>query len=1232
MAVVWSENFSGTIGTDVENYGFSALTNAGRATISSGNSLQIKGGKINNFASTEAITVGGQWTNFSFPGSGGSTGGSTGKSSIVMPDGSTNGYRYTYAGWGTGTSAWSGIKQNINLARGVPWTLSVWAATESGTTTIRPYIYDDGQTLTLSSNDIVITTTPTRISATITVPSTGTTVGGTVGFGQGTTNNGATVVFWGAQLESGSVASPYRKMDNTSAVSVFQFWTKDVGVVNQSLECDILTSGGSDQSDLCILPLALRVQDTSHYIGIAYYKSNLIITNPNYTTLYTVGLPQGTTPPFRLRAEAVDNKIFLFIGPAGIRFPTQRLGSTSGYNINATDWSTSTKVGFGFHYYNATANVVVSDNYEANPSASYINPIKGRSETDGSDFTSVLPAADSHNDPAWYEPFQSNQGAVENRGFKRWSSTGYAIDNYNHNNALGYQVVPNRITESNDLMHSSWQLIGGATRLGYVSDPVFETGSPGTRIHFNTGTLSGIRNVPVDSVPGSGNGGTVYNTFSCYVAAVSGTTSVRLGAIARNVNYSTQYSSDFTVTTTPQRLSFTAVQKSILGAMGWYGAIVSNSALNSADVVAWGYQIEYGNTLTAFRSFGSSNINPGIWTKPVQSPRQYVECDIFPPYDYPATAMRPILAAVRVMAPKDFVGVYMGSNGNDLRLYVPGRIDRSIGTLSSPTRFRIEANNNEIQVFTGPAGVRDAHNLFYQTTLAEDIYTGFLTSTDTGWGIDPISSEIRYPKIADTYESGANIGPFRHYMTPTKGRSDTRADTVQRVDLAWVENFDAPVGTALVDLGFQWKSTEFQGDPRKAVVGSNHRLTLLSSVKSSAIWYKPTSSLNHFVEADITAYPLVEYEYPLIIRAYSSEHFIGIWFEQDNLVLGYRYASTNVVLTRVPKNTLTLPFRLRLEAKGHYIYAFRSTTSSGGVANQSIGNSAGYRIDDAAPLLLMSDNAGMGRVNDIQADNIADNYFAGISYIASSNIPSSSIYKGTSPTRARTGVADDIARPYVFKATSGTRVPDPEQITIEFNQDVTPISARTETLARVPDIQPEAVSYTTADRAVVTVDIVIVNRARSESSAEFYHEPATVPSGQIGRSETLGDSVTTQIHTTIFEDKDTTVPGEIHNPSRSKRAHSTTRANRAPVNGLSVVDGTTDPNGGFTNNRSETKAGIPGLRPERFVHGVTARSDTLGRATFAAIAFYLDPDGARSPTRADGPNAAEDEYRPWLFT
>lgn len=1225
-------DFSQPAGTDITNLGFKASDNAGSATINGSGQLQFTGGAYNLFDNSEIISPPGSWSVFSFPGPGGAEASAGPKSTQIMPDGSTNGYIFNFAGYGSNTGAWSGINKIMSFSRGVTYTMSVWASVPSGTGNFRFYYFDYPNNTTVASSNIELTETPTRVSWTFTVPGTGNTgTNSTLGFAQGLAPFTPQVIFWGGQLERSPILTGYRNSTNRSPNSTFIYY--DAGVSDHYVEIDILPTAIASH-----WPIVLRGDPSVRYdsssakgLTIGINSGTLRLGTAGGSTLRTFSSstwPNGSfSQPFRIRAETAGDRVFIYVGAIGTK--PDFLLTPGGYQVANTVWSpTSTLSGMGWRAW-AGGTTTVLDNLEMGVSPAYITPADARSATKGSSPTSILPAPDSHNIPGWIEPFESNAGSLENRGFKTVGTGSiWAMDNYSawgrRLSLNGSQI--NRLTQSNDLMNPAWAIIGGAQKLGYSPDKMFQGRADGTIIRFAPGVLSGIQSTPDATIPGSGSGGVVNNTFSCYIASVSGQTSVRLRAVGRNGNYSTQTSNDIVVNETPKRITFTATQNSsIIGAMGWHASLVQNSTLDSADVVVWGFQAEYGTTASELDAVGNNAFSK-LWVKPVKTPRQYIEFDWLGGTSF-AGGTEFIPAALRVMNASDFVGLLVDSpgRGGTMYLYSPGRFKQAI-SLNGTTytgRIRLEIQGDKIQVFTGPMQGRDAKNFLTDYKTGEDLYPGYMTATDTGWSIQKGSSTGSYYAygIVDNYESGDNIGPARFFLTPTDARSETRTDRIGRVDLAWTETFDAPAGTPLVDLGFEWKSTEFMGDPKKAVVGSNGRLTLLSSTKSSAIWTKSTISLNHFVECDITAYPLVNLEFPIVIRAATSEHFIGVWFDDNDLVIGNRYASTTTEYVRVPKSGLTLPFRLRLEVKGHFVYAFRG--AAGLSANVRIGSSTGYRIDpNATPLLMTSNRSGVGRINDIQADNISDNYIAGIAMIASKITTP----RGTrSETFTENPFVDGISRPIGRKGRSETRQGRMEDDTITFEQFVTPVTGLSETRADIMPIQPEAISYTRSDVAVVTTDRVVIEKTASETRADEWHEPSTVDVVSVGRSETRADVIPkASVHVFIYSDPKQ-VPGWVDRPKYIRVGRSQTRADVMPLNGLIEID--------IQDAKSRTRADQVTVKPQRFVNGIEARSSTIAEATFAAVVFVINPHDARSETRADGPTPEQNEtYRPWLFT
>jgi hypothetical protein len=141
-------------------------------------------------------------------------------SSIIMPDGSTNGVMVqTYAVAnlsGANNGIYFGFPSTSFMVRGNVYTASVWVACDSSggfpsTTTMRFSFYGDAATFPTSfSEDFVVTTTPRRVSFTFVANNNTASTFENVAFGNGSgVPAAAKLVFWGAQLVDGNTAGPY---------------------------------------------------------------------------------------------------------------------------------------------------------------------------------------------------------------------------------------------------------------------------------------------------------------------------------------------------------------------------------------------------------------------------------------------------------------------------------------------------------------------------------------------------------------------------------------------------------------------------------------------------------------------------------------------------------------------------------------------------------------------------------------------------------------------------------------------------------------------------------------------------------------------------------------------------------------------------------------------------------------------------------------------------------------
>ena len=1227
---VWSEDFSSTPGTLMTELGFTSLTNRGLAYVSDTGTLALATTATSNnkLYDTEAMASV-NWV----VANGGSF---SGKSSQIMPDGSTNGQKFSFEA----LTVWHGFDQVSKgqaIARATPYTLSCWVSCETGEEKFRFIARDVSNNIIISSPDITVTTTPTRYSFTFQFTGTGTIGNARFGFINATDKAARELVFWGAQLERFNRMTPYRGNAASGGSETTALWTKDIGSLDQEMECDVFKTAAE------YVLMAFRVSAWNNFLGVLFTSTSAssanIILRVGSNTSGGVGISfnENITLPVRIKIRIYNNKLYAFKGPVGSS-PTTQIGNLDGYDLTTlfTTLQPSTLSGFGYKTTNTDTVIVdVADNYVANKII-VVNGVESRSETT-SEPAMVLPASDNHNVPNWVDSFGSSKGEITNIGFTKHISAGILTD---ANGRLGRVAqVFNHAYESNDPMDDSWILMNSATKDGYSSAVLFPYAQKGVKFNFGSNPDGQVR-VNTNESSGYIGSSNTDKVFSVWLATESGETTVRIGT-ANHTN--TLYGlNEVTVTTTPQRFYATInspftnfFSSGSSRSINIRGIVANNVSGTSQPVVAWGAQIENGTTPREFYANGTKRIPSVIYTKPVSSPRQYVEFDVLgsvsnllPNY---------ILAALRVVDCDRFVGIYY-SNGS-FYTYVPGRSDTLICSYVSTTgnlRVRFEIFNNRIQVFTGPTNARDPQVVIGEIFLPEDLYDGFSTATLTGMGIKTISRStsndfngLAATSFADNYESGGNIGPDRHWVTPVDAVSSTRSDVVLPVDLVWVESFDEPEGTALFDMGFTFETTEINGNPRTAVVGSSNRLTLLSSSLSAAIWVKDTLTHNHFIEAEIYSYPSVTMEAPIIMRAAGPEFWIGMWFDGNAMVFGYRYASSIIEYFRQVRTSYNLPFKIRMEAKGHYVYAYR-TSSISSTNWSSFGSSEGYFIDEnATPALMISNRTGVGRANGTAALNIADNLRAGIAQIAGSRITDAN-RPNYSTTKGGKFQINGTVEAQGIKAVSLT-YERPNEEGIFFEQFVNADETRSETSSDIARSNADPISYTRSDQALVTVDKIVISKAVSATVSDSWHQPSEVsPSG--ARSESVSEAGSMTFRTVIYELEDDNYPPNLR-PPRIRESRSETKSPKSPVNGWAIIDPPKAWNGNKIIQRSETRSDRGSTIPERFPEGIKATSITFGDATVATVRFLIDPIKGKSETRADGPDpGTKDPYRPWLFT
>jgi hypothetical protein len=141
-------------------------------------------------------------------------------SSIIMPDGSTNGVivqTYAVANTsGANNGIYFGFPSSTFMVRGNVYTASVWVACDDSggfpsTTTMRISFYGDAAGFPTSfSEDFVVTTTPRRVSFTFVANNNTASAYENIAFANGSgVPAAAKLVFWGAQLVDGNTAGPY---------------------------------------------------------------------------------------------------------------------------------------------------------------------------------------------------------------------------------------------------------------------------------------------------------------------------------------------------------------------------------------------------------------------------------------------------------------------------------------------------------------------------------------------------------------------------------------------------------------------------------------------------------------------------------------------------------------------------------------------------------------------------------------------------------------------------------------------------------------------------------------------------------------------------------------------------------------------------------------------------------------------------------------------------------------
>lgn len=1123
-------------------------------------------------------------------------------------DGSTSNVSLTFS---SGT-----VNSGIRLANydsttaGTTVTVSAWVASTTGSTTVRLVIGNEGSVNT--SQDFVVTTIPTRISYTATA-----TASSTWCITNGSGNNGGTIAVRGLQYERDGELSELVANETETGFLTSALWVKPVSSTDQYVECDLVNLGAATNNIIDYVPIALRAVNSMKYIGVR-------ITGSDYKTIRVyspAGLEvlAGVLPdyPCRIRAEIHANRFQIWIGPSGIREPSTLWFSLNIANDLYPEFLTSTETGMGF--VPITTNVLrafegISDTYESGRAPIervVMDAIRAVSST-RADTGKIMPGDTYNSKVDWYENFTgyASRTSLVDIGFEKPSGSGFAYVSTDGRVSYQEYQYSSTITNSNESINripysssfNAWILSGSATRSGSSSIVTFFEGTKnGTKINFSAGTAnSGIRQRSGYQVFTSGTP----LVFSIWLATETGTTTVRLMA-TNTSGVPLSSSSDFTVTTTPQRFSFNFnMPSSVYVDVG----VFSGSGNNGGTVVAWGGQLNTGTALKELVNVDPSAttyLMPGVWAQPVSDPDQYIECDVYKVQElYNVTQLLPAL--LRVVDATKFVGIttpFTSDNVNQpVYVYTSSGAATFLGNIpkaSMPCRIRIELRGNKVYGFYGPVGIRDPQVQINTTpmTLSNTLYSGFLTAQKTGIGSTrgvPGRNDAQ-ESITDEYESGAVVGPPRVYITANDATSTTRADIVKPVDVIWYELFNGPAETPLVDLGFEYKTDEETGEPNNAVIGTQNRLTLKSSNNAAASWTKSLApAQNQYIQADLYVPPYDD-QYFMILRATDQNNFIGMRHDlaTGNLILGYKVNGVDYVLYSGP--TPTLPSAVRIEVVLNEIKAFTGPVGgeNGGKATTPFGSSAGYRFNEATYNILMTgENSGVARSNSTQSANILDNYMSGEVVILPIFI-TPTVAKST--TRADVAPVSMVNNPQPFKAISDTRADEATlfvipPIALDADDAFSSTTADNGRMSQENLPQPDkAISNTTADMPQVIMSVFVDGfKAVSETLADVAERDTVYANGFRTRSITRADRPYVQMANLVTP----------------LVARSQTRADSGPING------------------------DPGTTVDRAV------SATLADMPFVVMNPVIDVDRAVSTTLADATtiNPATYTARPWIFT
>lgn len=137
-------------------------------------------------------------------------------SSILMPDGSTNGVIVRTENQTANSGIYQALPSTTVVQRGKIYTVSVWACGDSGggqytsSPSMRFSYYNNTGAISLFSSDITLSSTPTRYSWTFMANESGSQTQENIAFASGSGNPAAAqIVVWGAQLVEGNTAGLY---------------------------------------------------------------------------------------------------------------------------------------------------------------------------------------------------------------------------------------------------------------------------------------------------------------------------------------------------------------------------------------------------------------------------------------------------------------------------------------------------------------------------------------------------------------------------------------------------------------------------------------------------------------------------------------------------------------------------------------------------------------------------------------------------------------------------------------------------------------------------------------------------------------------------------------------------------------------------------------------------------------------------------------------------------------